>query len=124
MNEDASVSAAGAADDDPPEKKRRSYQPPRRTLLPELWTRERHPDWASREDVAVYEGVKSVGLVDAQLDRGDIKGVKVGDQVRIKVISVLDYFDRLPPREPRSSPQPRAPGAPRRKPGRKPKPRT
>jgi hypothetical protein len=126
MNEDppdAAGEAAAVNAPEKPEKKRRPYRPIERQR-PEDWRPDDHSPWASREEVASYEGV-SVSVVDAQLDRGDITGIKIGDLVRINVDSVFCYLAGLParPRKERPARQPRAPGAPKGKPGRKPKPR-
>jgi hypothetical protein len=99
-----------------PEKPKRPYRRVTRTLSPEEWTRERHPQWGRREEVAIFEG-GSLASVDKKIASRDYTAVKDGDSVRIFIDSVFDHFDRLLAR-PLPPKQPRMPDAPKRPRGR------
>jgi hypothetical protein len=109
--------ATNLSEQDPgPDKPKRPYRRVTRTLSPEEWTRERHPQWGRREEVAIFEG-GSLASVDKKIASGDYTAVKDGESVRIFIDSVFDHFDRLLA-QPHLPKQPRLPDAPKRPRGR------
>jgi hypothetical protein len=91
---------------------------------PELWTPERHPQYARRGEIARLDR-SALATVDQRIAAGHYEAVKLGDLVLIKVASVFKHIEsaplhrpRLNQRSPRSVPAvaPRKRGRPPKRP--------
>jgi hypothetical protein len=100
-------------------RERRRYEPATRELLPELWTRERHPQWARARAIAQFLDI-SIPAVRQLGAKGRIRTIRLAPDIDIVLFDVSSAFDHVESRPVEMASSPPPIDAPRRRRGRPP----